>query len=75
MLNKELCKNCSKILRKPFDQWDERDDDRWNRGLVFCPMRKEEVQEYYWKIIALPPVDCPYRLEQILKEEITENAK
>jgi len=69
-LKKELCikcrekasiwKDCSVI------GWTERDDERWEYGIIRCPFIYRDRSETVGRWITEPPIKCPYYLENIL---------
>jgi hypothetical protein len=75
MLDKDVCKNCwNKKGNSIFNWgWIDKDDDRWNKqNKVLCPFITERHLEEI-SIYQLPPKNCPYKLEHILKGENNEN--
>ena len=71
MLTKSICQNCittesNKAVRQ-FDHhddmppWTERDDNRWDRGLVYCPFVDGQA-----KTDGPVPHWCPYAAEQVV---------
>jgi len=63
MLKIECCIKCWNLT----DEWDESDEERWERGLVWCPCNYvKKGEKIIRSITEQPPSKCPYYLENIL---------
>lgn len=87
-LNKELCKSCmsNKIVDKK-TLWNSLAKKQWKSGWIDCPLTYDVVNQESFltdqktctykahgiSIKSIPPCNCPFYLEHILKEE--ENVK
>ena len=66
MLNKKVCMNCNKELRALGEMgigWDDKDEDDWEDGYVYCP---EAVDSPLFSIVFVggdPPAGCPRKME------------
>ena len=76
MLNKEICRLCSRqyALSVPravnIDKWFSWSDES---SFVWCPKNYEREQHYYADIKGPPPLGCPYLLEHTLTEYEKDN--
>ena len=68
MLNKNICKKCNE--NSDYD-WTDKDEYRWEKGVVWCPFVDGTKAKNYLEadINNKPPEYCPYILEQLLQDE------
>lgn len=59
-LCKELCIRCHNDVYK----WMKHDDESWDKDVVHCPI------QYAWDGNDLPPSNCPYGLEHMMKMQM-----
>lgn len=62
-MSKEFCKRCVNEYFGDEGQWTKHDDDRWDRGYVYCPNGYDVVDT---DSSVIPPKDCPYQLEHMM---------
>lgn len=63
VLSKELCKRChNEYFTNPNFRWSEDDEAMWKKDFVYCPYEYDDNDE-------TPPIDCPYRLEHMMKTQ------
>jgi hypothetical protein len=60
MIDKEICKKCIE-KEYPHSGWTEYDEKRWKAGIISCSF--DDLFD-----IKKVPIDCRYKLEQLLKE-------
>lgn len=60
MLNREVCKKCHK---DDWGTWFPLDNDRWDKGFVYCETADANV---LYEIKKEPPDNCNYRLEHLV---------
>ena len=81
MLNKEICKRCSNDRYHRIG-WNQKDEEDWNKGTVWCPMKPSHIMKDTGIIVGFgrimsvysePLSRCPYFLEQSLYHEQTKD--
>lgn len=67
MLNKEICKKCSKKHWDIAPAWGDGDEARWKSGIIMCPdIFMEASEDNEQRVKSAPPKYCPYKLEHML---------
>jgi hypothetical protein len=64
MLNKQVCMKCINKQNNSYNSWNEEDNNRWNKGMLFCCCYSK------WRVKNIKegiPEYCPYKLEHLLK--------